>query len=1066
MKPLLAFILVFASSILGIAQAPFLEWQTFLGGTTGEYLQSIVKGVDGGYLFAANIEGPDNNDIMGYHGNPVVGDIWLVKLDDAGKLEWQKSIGGTYRDVYPYITQTDDGYMVVANSSSIDCMADSTNGWSNIWVLRLDKKGNILWQKSFGGSQTEYATGISRSSDGFYYISAHTNSKDGDITSFQGAEDGWLLKIDGNGTLIWQKSLGSTGQDRFTDLVANSDGGCTVSGYAANNSGNITGHKGRTDFWVVRFDKNGNVLWNKCYGGSADDIPHSLTIHPGGGFAVAGQTGSDDGDVSGKYGGAIPFSDFWVTRIDDQGNLVWQKCYGGNSNEIGYVIKPMPGGGFVVAGNAYSTDGDVGCNRGLSDQWIIKIDDTGNLLKTQVIGGSYFDEVYDVIALASDNIIVASVTCSPEIKKYPQNANPNFTCADIWIYKLNMSPDPATKRRIIISPADARICEGNRSTFSAEIENGGVLNRFQWIKNGVSTGQTGKVFTAAGLINGDVLECEVYIDPLCGGDPVSVSEKITVRTLNYPLQPSVSIVADNTDACGCNTISMEAKVENAGPSPVYQWYVNNQTEGANRNVFMSSSLKAGDVIYCGYYDNSICGTLEFKLSNKITIGLAGSPPTISIKADTNNVCAGTTINFSAQANNAGAAPVYQWRINNVPVGITGSLFSAAGLSQNDKVSCLVKKAPGTACGGVDSALSNTVVAIVQPVTTPVVSIVASFNPVCTGQSVTYRANVINAGTNPRFTWLVNGVSMPVNSDTLLLTNPNDRDSIQCLVKVDAGLTCSRLDSVISNTLVQNVLVNPVPVITIQASDTAICKNETVVFNANYSNAGAAPLIEWLVNGQVVLSGSAIFSTASLSRGDFTQGRLKSDLTGCQAGQVLSNILSIIVSEPPVVSISPVDTFISKGISVTLSAITAGPVSGYAWMPSSYLLSTNGPGVVTVPLDTSTVFSVEVVNEAGCNASASTTVYIRYPLLMPSAFTPNADGLNDFFRIPPNVNFTLQEFSVFNRWGQLVFSSRDRQKGWDGTFRNQPSPAGAYSFIVKGTDERGQLQQSGTFMLVR
>lgn len=1026
----------------------------------------MIKGVDGGYLIAANIEGPDNNDIMGYHGNPNVGDIWLVKLDDNGKLEWQKSIGGTYTDRNPRITQTEDGYMLAANSSSIDCMADSTNGSINIWVLRLDKKGNILWQKSFGGSQTEYPLGITKSPDGFFYISGHTDSKDGDVTAFQGEADGWLLKLDGNGNLIWQKSLGSTGYDQFTSVVANNDGGCTVSGYADNNSGDITGHKGRSDFWVVRFDKNGNVIWNKCYGGSADDRAHSIAIHPEGGFVVAGQTGSNDGDVSGKYAGAIPYSDFWVIRIDDQGNLVWQKCYGGFLNDIGVVINGIPGGGFVVAGATGSTDGDVGCNPGGSSQWIIKIDDTGNLLKTQVIGGSYNEDVCDIIALDSENVIVAAITCSPELKKYPQNPDNRYTCSDIWIYKLNLSPTQATKRRVIISPADARICTGNLSTFTAEIENGGVHNNFQWIKNGVSTGQTGKVFTSADLKDGDVLECEVFINPFCDGDPIIVSEKTTIRTINYPLQPAISIVADDTDACGCTTITLEAKVDNAGPSPVYQWYVNNQPSGANRNVFMSSSLKAGDVINCSYYDNSICGTPEFKMSNAITIGVAGSPPTISINADTNNVCAGTTINFSAQANNAGASPVYQWQINGIPVGISGPLFSTSSLSNNDRVSCLVKKAPGNACGGVDSAISNIVVALVEPITTPVVSIVASANPVCTGQLVTYRANLSNAGINPRFTWLVNGVVMPSFSDSLVLNSPNDKDTIQCIVKVDSGLTCSLVDSVFSNMIVQSVLVNPVPFITIQASETAICKNETVVFNATYSNGGTTPLIEWLVNGQVVLSGSAIFSTATLSQGDITQARLKPDLIGCQVGEVLSNPLSILISDLPAVSITPLDTFINKGVSVTLSAITASPVSSYSWMPVSNLLSTGSSTVVTVPLDTSTVFSVEIINDAGCTSSASTTVFIRYPLLMPSAFTPNADGINDYYRIPPNVNFTLKEFLIFNRWGQLVFNTKDRQKGWDGTFRNKPSPAGAYSFIIKGTDERGQLRQSGTFMLIR
>src|SRR5207247_1541524 len=142
------------------------------------------------------------------------------------------------------------------------------------------------------------------------------------------------------------------------------------------------------DAWIVKLDVSGNLLWEKSLGGSGDDYAYSIQQTNDDGFIVAGSSPSNDGDVSGNHG----HTDFWIVKLDEDGNLLWQKSFGGSDYDQAKSIQQTVDGGYVVAGYSYSTDGDVSINHGANDYWIVKLDTIGNLVWQKSLGGSNYDQ--------------------------------------------------------------------------------------------------------------------------------------------------------------------------------------------------------------------------------------------------------------------------------------------------------------------------------------------------------------------------------------------------------------------------------------------------------------------------------------------------------------------------------------------------------------------------------------------------------------------------------------------------------------------------------------------------
>jgi hypothetical protein len=290
-----------------------IEWQKCLGGTEEDIAYTIQQTSDGGFIVAGYTESNDG-DISGNHGG---GDALVVKLNNSGTIEWQKCLSGTGVDIAYSIQQTsDEGFIVAGYTSSNDGdVSGNHGGHSDAWVVKLNSSGDIEWQKCLGGTSDDYAYCIQQTSDGGFIVAGYTKSNDGDVSgNHGGGSDYWVVKLNSIGDIEWQKCLGGTDWDKANSIQQTSDGGFIVAGYTDSNNGNVSGYHGLGDAWIVKLNSTGDILWQKCLGGTNWDFANSIQQTNDGGFIVAGGTRSNDGDVSGYHG--VGGGDFWVVKLN------------------------------------------------------------------------------------------------------------------------------------------------------------------------------------------------------------------------------------------------------------------------------------------------------------------------------------------------------------------------------------------------------------------------------------------------------------------------------------------------------------------------------------------------------------------------------------------------------------------------------------------------------------------------------------------------------------------------------------------------------------------------------
>jgi len=407
-------------------QEPLVEWQKALGGSGNDWAESIQQTNDGGYIvvgFATSNDG----DVSGNHG---LEDYLIAKLDTEGNIEWQKALGGSLDDYAYSVQQTSDGgYIVAGYTQSNDGDVSGNHGelGYDYWIVKLDSNGNIEWKKTLGGSDYDKAYSIQQTNDGGYIVVGHTWSNDGDVSGNHGGEDYWVVKLDSNGYIEWQKALGGSNYDNAYSIQQTNDGGYIVAGWASSTDGDVSGNHGGLDYWIVKLDAYGNIIWQKCLGGSERDWAESIQQTKDGGYIVAGYTESNDGDVSGNHGRA----DYWIVKLDAYGNIIWQKCLGGSDDDWAYSIQQTNDGGYIVAGWASSTDGDVSGNHGGLDYWIVKLDSNGNIIWQKALGGSDYDYAYSIQQTNDGGYIVAGRTYSND-----GDVSGNHGGWDYWIVKL------------------------------------------------------------------------------------------------------------------------------------------------------------------------------------------------------------------------------------------------------------------------------------------------------------------------------------------------------------------------------------------------------------------------------------------------------------------------------------------------------------------------------------------------------------------------------------------------------------------------------------------------------
>jgi hypothetical protein len=281
--------------------------------------------------------------------------VWAA----APGIEWQKVLGGTDRDLGSGIQQTADGGFILTGSvnSNNNGNVGPGHGFTDVWVVKLNRTGAIQWQKVLGGNSYDYGFGIRQTQDGgFILIGITSSNNNGDVGPNHGSSDVWVVKLNSIGTIQWQKVLGGNAYDRGESIQQTADGGYILTGTTeSNNNGNVGPNHGSSDVWVVRLNSTGAVQWQRVLGGSYPDEGHSIQQTTNGDYILTGYTDPDDRG----------YFKVWVVRLTGIGTIRWQKVLGGNGVEEGYCIRQTTDGGFVLTGRTSSDNfGDVGPNHG------------------------------------------------------------------------------------------------------------------------------------------------------------------------------------------------------------------------------------------------------------------------------------------------------------------------------------------------------------------------------------------------------------------------------------------------------------------------------------------------------------------------------------------------------------------------------------------------------------------------------------------------------------------------------------------------------------------------------
>lgn len=345
-----------------------IVWQHTYGGSGNEVLGQLEEAVDGGFLIHAST-GSGDGDVVGFHGGNGF-DNWMFKIDAAGTVEWSRAIGGSAHDGGGHMVRMADGGILVNFSFTGSNDGDVTNhhGEGDCLLVKLNSSGVVQWTRAIGGSLAESGSDAVELSNGDIMLLGTTASSDGDITTNHGESDVLLARLNSSGDLLWTRTYGGALYDAGLNIVAATDGGFVLGCTSASNDGDVLGNHGANDAWLVKVDANGALLWQRSIGGSSGEIA-SMVQDTGGGSLFWGSTTSNDGDVEGSHGGV----EFWLAKLSTEGDLRWQRCLGGSDDDTFKCLIQPTDTTYVAFGFTESNDGDVSGNHGARDMWVVKL---------------------------------------------------------------------------------------------------------------------------------------------------------------------------------------------------------------------------------------------------------------------------------------------------------------------------------------------------------------------------------------------------------------------------------------------------------------------------------------------------------------------------------------------------------------------------------------------------------------------------------------------------------------------------------------------------------------------
>ncbi|MEM9820676.1 MAG: gliding motility-associated C-terminal domain-containing protein [Bacteroidota bacterium] len=415
------------------------DWDRSYGGSIWEELNSVVETNDGGFVLAgfSSSAAGDGNVTQANQGG---GDYWVVKTDIDGNLLWDARFGGSELDRCNSIQQTNDGGYILGGTSASGSSGDksgASRGLEDYWVIKIDALGNLEWEQSYGGDQTDFLTSLIQTSDGGYLMGGRSRSGISGEKSEPnyGDFDHWLIKIDPNGVIEWEQAIGGAEEERLNVMEEASDGHFLVAGSSRSNVDNDVGLPllGVKDYWFLKLSSlDGSIIWERRYGGTDEDELLAMEQTTDGGYLLAG--GSRSNMSVWKSQDARGLVDMWVIKTDAAGNREWDRTFGGASLDNCYSIKENSAGFYLLGGFSGSGIGidKTEPNIGGWDYWMVYLNDLGEKQWDKTIGGDANDVMFNLFQTSGGGYLLAGHSSSDVSG---DKTDPTKGLNDFWLVK-------------------------------------------------------------------------------------------------------------------------------------------------------------------------------------------------------------------------------------------------------------------------------------------------------------------------------------------------------------------------------------------------------------------------------------------------------------------------------------------------------------------------------------------------------------------------------------------------------------------------------------------------------
>ncbi len=559
---------------------------------------------------------------------------------------------------------------------------------------------------------------------------------------------------------------------------------------------------------------------------------------------------------------------------------------------------------------------------------------------------------------------------------YSVTATDANSCTATSSVIITVTPSPSTSVGLTVVPSPP-VCSGVNVTFTANDNGtGGASPSYQWKINGVNAGNNSPVFVASLLNNGDVVGVLMTSSQQCANVAFQSAPPVIIVPTNIP---SVALTASNTTICSGDNVMFTATPTNGGSLPVYTWYLNNVAiSGATTANYSSTTLVDNDVIRVEMTPNVVCSQPTTIASQSLTMTVNQSGIlSLTVAPPATPICQNSLATFTAAATSAGSSPTYQWQVNGVNAGTNSPNFSSNILNNNDIISCTVTSSAVCTPGTITQSVPATIITPVSPqiqLTTPSPS-------VCSGSFVVFNAvNPLNEGTNPIYTWLVNGIAQSIpNSSSFSSSSLTSSDVI--VVKMISDLTCAVNNPATSNSLSVTVLPTVTPTLTVNNLTPTLCSGQTAFFNATITNGGTTPSFQWQVNGINVGTNDPFFNTNTINNGDLVSCILTSSLSCATAAQVLPITVPITQSVTPAVAIIPsaVQACAGQDFTFTAAGVNTGPTPSFVWFLNgvqTYVGNIYSPTNLAHLDNISVVMTTTAVCPTNSTANASQVIQVQ------------------------------------------------------------------------------------------